>query len=134
MSVKMQVVVQTVQGEQIIIDVLQCNPITGEKEYSSVQDMHDAMNDALTLCDMRVYEMRQRGIAGYELQKSCPPEAWPYVLDILEFMGGRQDLDMISRRWQSRIEENEALQQIRLAALQEQEVQELINGNGHGAV
>lgn len=132
MSVKMSVVRSTVQGEQIVFDILQCNAVTGEREYDSIADMHQAMEDALTFADMRVYEMRQRGIEGYALRQYCTPQEWQKVQDILDFMAGRQDLDLIQRRWQSQQEEQSALEEGRLAAMQEQEVQEVL-GNSHAS-
>ena len=96
------------QGEQIVVDVCQWNPITGEILHTE-QEFEAIFQDQLALVELRFYEMNMRSVEAYKLKEFCTPEEWAKVLDIAQWLGGMVELNSIASRWQAQKEENEDL-------------------------
>lgn len=119
MGAKISYVKQSATGEQLVYDLLQCNPVTGEKDFDSVEDMNKALEELIHYGELRVHEMNLRAIEAVGLRKLCNPEEWSKLVDMLDFLAGRQSLDLIHSRWQAKIEENAELEAERAKALKE---------------
>lgn len=115
MPLRMAITKSTAQGEQFVVDVCQWNPVTGELLHT-VGEMQAMGEEALRLGDARLLEMNARMLEAYNLEKYFSPETWSKIIDILDILSGRQSVDLVSRRWQSTVEENEELARIRAEA------------------
>lgn len=113
MGIRMALTKQSPIGEQFVVDVGSWNPVTGEADYSNIDEMLAAAQSMLKLADLRTEEMHLRMLEGYEVEKYLTPDQWTKVLDILEVICGRSSLDSVVRRWQSAQEETAELEQIR---------------------
>lgn len=111
-------------NEQMVFDIAQWNPVTGDIMHDSVEEMHDLLNEAVKFADVRALELDTRMLEGYELRKYCTPAEWTKLLDILEVVTGKQDISTIARRWQSAVEETADLESARLQAAYKQRVLE----------
>lgn len=114
MSIRIGVTKQISAGEQIVFDVLQCNSITGEKEYGSVGEMLKVVDETLADLDVRAGEMVKRILGTSQLRMYCTPEEWNKISAVLDIVSGRCTSDEVVWRWQQVKEENEALEQGRL--------------------
>jgi len=112
MPVRMAVTKTTGQGEQFVVDVCQWNPVTGEVAHT-VAELTELANQALALADLRLMEMNTRMLEAYNLESYCQPATWSKILSIMEVMCGRVSVDTVARRWQSEIEETQALEEER---------------------
>ena len=115
MPIRMAITKQTAQGEQFVVDVCQWNPVTGEVLHG-ISEMSEMADEMLKLSDVRLVEMNTRMLEAYNLQQYCPPDAWTMVNDVLDVLAGRQSVDAVARRWQSRVEETRELEEIRRQA------------------
>ncbi len=114
-------------NEQMVFDVCQWNPVTGDIAHADISEMSELLDEAIKFADVRAFELNTRMLEGYEAQKYCTPSEWTKILDILEVISGRQQLDTVIRRWQSAVEETAELEQMRKEAyeaktLKDQEV------------
>jgi hypothetical protein len=107
----------TANGEQIVVDVAQWNPVTGEIVHEDVSEVTRLADEALKLGDIRMVEMNTRMLEAYNLEKFCHPTTWAKILSVLDILSGRVSADVVARRWQSEIEENEELEAGRLTAM-----------------
>ncbi len=114
MPIRMAITKSTAQGEQFVVDVCQWNPVTGEIVHDDVSEMTRLADEMLRLGDMRLVEMNTRMLEAYNLEKYFDPATWSRVVSILDVLCGRQSADTIARRWQSEVEENIELKQMRL--------------------
>lgn len=112
------------QGEQIVVDVCQWNPVTGAIVHSTVDEMAKLMDDMLRFADARLEEMNIRMLEAYSLESYFEPGTWQQVISILDILCGRQTAAMVCNRWGSIKEENAALAQGRADA-------ELARANGN---
>lgn len=117
------------QGEQIVVDVCQWNPVTGAIAHDSVDEMAQLMDDMLRFADARLEEMNMRMLEAYHLESYFDPGEWQKVISILDILSGRQSAAMVRQRWDSIREENADLQAQREAAYAAMQGQ-LMNGNG----
>ena len=115
MPVRIQITKETAQGEHFVVDVTQVNSVTGEVLHTLYQ-MSEMADEMLKLSDTRLMEMNTRMLEAYNLQQYCPPDAWTMVNDILDILAGRQSVDTVARRWQSRVEETRELEEMRRQA------------------
>lgn len=104
------------QGEQIVVDVCQWNPVTGAIVHSTVDEMAQLMDQMLKFADARLEEMNLRMLEAYSLESYFEPGTWQQVIAILDILCGRQSASMVRQRWDSIKEENAALAQGRLDA------------------
>jgi len=109
----------TGQGEQIVIDVCQWNPVTGDIVHPEVADMQALFDEVLAQADVRLMDMNTRMLEAYELEQYFHPGVWSKVVALLDILAGRQDAGTVARRWQSEVEENAALEAGRLQAREE---------------
>ena len=101
------------QGEQLVVDIAQWNPVTGEIIHKDIDDMVSLMDDALSMADDRLQEMNLRMLEAYQLESYFIPGEWQKVISILDILAGRQDALQVKRTWDSIREENAALEQAR---------------------
>lgn len=116
MGFKMSVVKTTGAGEQVEITVLDCNAVTGEKDYDSIAEMSQAMDAGFSMLDTRSYEMNMRGIEARKLFEYCTPGERDKITSIMDFLMGRISLDTIRSRWESSVEETKVLEEGRQLA------------------
>ena len=105
------------QGEQIVVDVAQWNPVTGAIVHSTVDEMAQLMDQMLKFADARLEEMNLRMLEAYNLEGYFEPGTWQRVISILDILCGRQSAAMVRQRWDSIKEENAALAQGRIDAM-----------------
>lgn len=113
MSVKIQVVKQMLNGEQMVVDVLQCNAVTGEQDYANVSQMQDVMADALQFIDVRQEELTTRMLEAYGFQHHFDEVTWEKIRRILGVISGNEDPRYLLERWNAAKEENDALERER---------------------
>lgn len=113
MPVRLAIIRSTGQGEQFQADVCQWNPVTGEIMHASVMDMHELVNEAFAISDVRLLEMNTRMFEAYEFEKHFAPEVWSKVVSILDVLAGRTTPDQVIRLWQAAAEETADLERIR---------------------
>lgn len=111
--IRFGIVKSTGQGEQVTIEVCDKNPFNGNTDYKTIQQMQQAVTEALHLSDERLQEMNGRMLAAYEFEKYCSQEQWTKIYDILEILAGRVNPTTILHRWQSSIEETAELERVR---------------------
>jgi len=117
MPIRMALTKATGQGEQIVIDVCQWNPVTGDIVHEGVADMQALFDEVLAQADVRLMDMNTRMLEAYELEKYFPPGMWSKIVALLDILAGRQDASTVARRWQSEVEETAELEAGRKAAL-----------------
>lgn len=110
-------------GEQLTLQLTQCNEITGEPELDTNQFMEEADN-LIKLADSRTQDMNLRHLEAYQLDKYFEPHIWYRVRAILGAIGGQQTVQSLAQRWEAEVEETKALEQGRLEAQ--------AKGNGQG--
>jgi cytochrome c553 len=120
MPLRMAITKSTAQGETMVVDISQWNPVSGEIMHDSIKEMTELADAALTLGDSRMMEMNTRMLEAYELEKYFEPATWARVVCILDILAGRQSAETVARRWYSEVEETEALAAARQAHMQEQ--------------
>lgn len=103
-------------GEQIVADVCQWNPVTGDIVHDSTEEMLELFNATLDKVDSRMQEMNMRVIEASGFRQYCTHNEWSKILSILEFISGKQSLDIIVSRLRAAKEENEELERGRTAA------------------
>lgn len=111
MPLRMAVTKVSGQGEQIVVDVCQWNPVTGKIEHESVSDVISLMEDGLSMSDDRLYEMNMRMLEAYQLETYFTPGTWQQVVSILDILAGRTSAQDVKRRWDSIKEENKELEE-----------------------
>lgn len=99
------------QGEQIVVDVCQWNPVTGNIVHKTVDEMAELMDQMLKFADARLQEMNLRMLEAYNLESYFDSGTWQQVVSILDILCGRQDIVMVRQRWDAIKEENVALAQ-----------------------
>lgn len=109
----------TAQGEQLVVDVCQWNPVSGDIVHDS-QELQKLFDEMCKFADVRVLEMNTRVIEAYDFRKYLTNEEWRKIGDILEVLSGRVNGSTVLARWQSVIEENEALLNGRMQAQQQE--------------
>ena len=117
------------QGEQIVVDVCQWNPVTGAIVHSTVDEMAELMDSMLKFADARLEEMNLRMLEAYNLESYFEPGTWQQVIAILDILCGRQSAVMVKQRWDSIKEENAALEQGRLDAASFNTYNAAVNGD-----
>lgn len=100
----------TGQGEQMVVDCCQWNPVTGEIVHNSVEEMKILTNAMLQLSDERMIEMNARMLAVYDFEKYFTVETWSRVVSILDVLAGRVDPQQVIQRWEASREETEELE------------------------
>lgn len=116
MPLRMAITKVSGQGEQIVVDVCQWNPITGVIIHSDIAEMSDLFDQALSFADLRLQDMNLRMLEAYEMQKYFDPENWQKVSQVLEILAGRVSAAQVVQRWEATIEENAELAAMREAA------------------
>lgn len=127
MSIRYTISQTVTGGEHLTIEVLQDNPVTGKRDFENQGDMLQEALQAEKLIDLRSAEMNTRMLEAYGLLSTryFPPQALHRVTSILDILAGRVTAHVIKSRWESEIEENQDLEEGRLAAQ---------NGVNHAAV
>lgn len=115
MPIRFAITKATGQGEQFVVDLCQWNPVTGEIVHEDISEMTRLADEALQLSDYRLMEMNTRMLEAYNLEKYFDPATWSRVVCILDILAGRQSVDTVARRWQSEVEETQALEALRAA-------------------
>jgi len=110
----------TAQGEQLTVEVAQCNPVTGETEHTR-EEVAELVDDAVAHADMRMIDMNLKMLEAYELEKHFDPHTWNKVISILDILAGRQTAAMVVQRWEASIEETQALADLRQEAYDNRE-------------
>lgn len=116
MSIRIGVTKQISAGEQLVLDVLQINSITGEVMYDNIHDMFNVLAEGRRYLDDVAAEMTQRVLSTSQLRTFCTPEEWEKVSGVLDVVSGRMTSDDLAYRWYARKEENEALEEGRRLA------------------
>ncbi len=116
MPLRMAITKVSGQGEQLVVDVCQWNPVTGEIEHATIDEMSALFNQALQLADIRLYEMNMRTLEARGLKQYFLPEIWSRITCIFDIISGQVDVQTVVNRWQSEKEETEALEQGRIKA------------------
>jgi len=116
MPVRMAITKQSGQGEQLVIDVCQWNPVTGELVHDGVQEMEDLLSECLETADTRMHEMNMRMLHAYSFESYFEPGTWQQVVAVLDVLAGRQSPANVKHRWDSIKEENADLEAARQAA------------------
>lgn len=125
MPIRMAITKVSGQGEQLVIDISQWNPVTGEIVHEDMGEMFLLQHEALQAADLRLQEMNLRHLEAYQLEKWCTPNEWQKIGDVLEILSGRVDAATVAHRWKSALEETAALEDGRLAyAIQQQKDQQ----------
>ena len=96
------------QGEQLVVDVCQWNPVTGAIAHT-IDEMSKLFEQALGFADVRLQEMNLRHLESYELDKYFDQQTWQRIVAILDILAGRQSAQTVSQRWHSEVEETQAL-------------------------
>jgi len=104
------------QGENLVVDVCQWNPVNGTIEHTTVEEMNALMTEGLKIADSRLLEMNTRMLSAYGLEKYFTPKEWNRVISILDILSGRQTPYQVVSRWESEIEETRELENGRLEA------------------
>ena len=112
MPLRMAITKASGQGEQLVVDVCQWNPVTGDLLHT-VDEMSTLFEQALAFADIRLQEMNLRHLEAYELEKYFDVQIWQRVMAILDILAGRQTAQTVSQRWHSEVEETQALAQQR---------------------
>jgi hypothetical protein len=129
MPLRFAITKQSGSGEQIVVDLCQWNPVTGEIVHDTVAEMTAMADEALQVSDSRLAEMNMRVIEVAGLREYFTPEAWYKVVSILDIISGRQSAEQVKQTWDSITEENEALEQGRQAAYEAKQQLELYSNN-----
>lgn len=115
MPVRFAITKNSGQGETMVTDVCQWNPVTGEILHT-VDEMLEIADEALKLVDMRTLQYHTRMLEAYSLEEYCTVEEWSRIVSILDIINGNQTADLVQRRWQSAREETEELELARIEA------------------
>lgn len=116
MPLRFAITKTTSQGETMVTDVCQWNPVTGEVLHS-VDEMTQMADEALKMSDVRLLEQHTRMLEAYQLEQYCTVEEWSKIVSILDILCGNQTPDMVRRRWQSAREETAELEAGRFVAM-----------------
>jgi hypothetical protein len=117
MPVRLAVTKQTASGEQLVVDVCQWNPVTGDIIHEDISELTRLADECMKLGDIRSLEMHTRMLEAYNLKDYCTPEVWYRILSVLDILAGKVTADTVARRWQSEIEETAELESGRANAL-----------------
>ena len=123
MPVRMAITKVSGQGEQLVMDVCQWNPVTGDIVHDSVDEMQELMDQCLEDADDRLHEMNMRMLHAYNFEQYFTPGVWQQVVAVLDVLAGRQSPAAVVARWDSIKEENAELEAGRLAAQAERDMQ-----------
>ena len=115
------------QGEQLVVDVCQWNPVTGALLHN-IDEMSKLFEQALGFADIRLQEMNLRHLEAYELEKYFDQQTWQRVTAILDILAGRQSAQDVAHRWHSEVEETQALAEQRQEYYNSQLVDALNDG------
>lgn len=116
MPVRMAITKVSGQGEQLVIDVCQWNPVTGDVVHNDIDEMQDLMDSCLVAADDRMHEMNMRMLNAYHFENYFDPGVWQQVVSVLDVLAGRQSPAAVINRWDSIKEENAELEAGRQAA------------------
>lgn len=109
MPLRLAITKSTAQGETMVVDISQWNPVTGLMVHTSIEEMTALANAALALADVRMMDMNTRMLEAYALEQYFEPAIWARVVCVLDILAGRQTADTVARRWYSEVEETQAL-------------------------
>jgi hypothetical protein len=112
MPISFQVVKASAMGEQLTASIVQCNPVTGDKEHT-VDEMEELLNNCVAALDDRMIIMNMRLLEAQQLQPYCDPSVWIKVQQVMEVLCGRMSMELLRARWQSEIEETAELEALR---------------------
>ena len=118
MPLRFAVTRQLGTGEQVVVDVCQWNPVTGDIVHDNVDQMATLLDKAFTFVDERAIEIYLRVFEIHKLRDYFAPEEWMKVASVLDIIAGRVDIEMVIHRWNAIKEENQALEDGRLEAMQ----------------
>lgn len=116
MPLRMAITKVSGQGEQIVVDVCQWNPVTGAIVHADIAEMSSLFDQALSFADLRLQDMNLRMLEAYDMQKYFDAENWQKVSQVLEILAGRVSAAQVVQRWEATIEENAELAAMREAA------------------
>ena len=114
---RLSLIVSTGTGEQASIDSPNWNPVTGEM-LVTVDEQRAAFRMAFEEADYRRQQMAMRVLEVHQVRKFFSPEVWPRIVGIIDILAGRISAEDLIMRWLSEQEEQEALEQGRMEALQ----------------
>lgn len=113
MPLRMAITKQSGQGEQLVYDVCQWNPVTGEIAHDSIAEMSAILDEALQGADLRMQEMNLRMLEAYQMEQYFTQDVWQKITQILDILAGRQSAAQVVQRWQAALEETQELEQAR---------------------
>ena len=128
MPIRLNVVKQNGQGEQVVFDICQWNPVTGIIVHETVEEMSRLLDECLAHGDLRVMELNNRMFEAYELAEYFEPGVWQQVIALFDILAGRQSAAVVKQRWDAVKEENAALHAGRLQHYKT-EMEQAINGD-----
>lgn len=96
------------EGEQITIEVTQCNVVSGDENHTDA-DFYRMLDTTKTYLDSRTLEMNTRMLEAYGLDSHFDLPTWQKIIAIFDILAGRQSAAQVVQRWNAAIEENETL-------------------------
>lgn len=116
MPLRMAITKVSGQGEQLVIDVAQWNPVTGIIMHTSMDEMKELFNQGLQFADDRLQDMNLRMLEAYKMEQFFDVATWQKVVSILDILAGRQNAAQVTQRWLDTAEEQAELEQMRAEA------------------
>ena len=111
--IRLSITKQSAMGEQIQVDIPSWNPVTGEIVITTPDEVAKTVDQAFDIIDLRLQEMNMRTIEAHGLRefvtKNFGGSVWQKIDEVLQVIYGRVDIRTLLARWESIIEENEAL-------------------------
>lgn len=120
MSLRYNIVKTTATGEQLIVDINQCNPITGAQDYTK-EELDALVEESIAFADARMIDMNMRMLEAYQLNQFMTEQELLKLKQVLEVLCGRMSPQQLLNRWQSAQEETAELEAGRLAYAQQLE-------------
>jgi hypothetical protein len=109
MPLRMAITKDVGGGEQVVVDVCQWNPVTGEIMHGDFTEMKALFEAALDMAEDRMQDMVLRIMETAQLRQYCTPEEWDKIVSVTDIIAGRVDAHQVAKRWHDTREENEML-------------------------
>lgn len=106
---------KVVGQEQFVVDIAQWNPVTGTQEHDNVDEMVGLLDACTKMIDIKAIEMQERVLEVEGMRQFCTAQEWMKIRSVLDIVAGRNTAHNVVRQWQAEKEENEALEQDRIA-------------------
>lgn len=110
--------------EQVTVDMPSWNPVTGEPEDISQDDMKEHVSYLLTVLDDRREQAHMRALVVYGMLQHIPDEHRTKIIEIVDCLTGKADPALVVQRWQAAAEETAELERMREEHRQQQQMQQ----------